>query len=89
MGARISSQTVLIVYSENLKAKRVFGERHEFKVCTEAHYLKGYIWDGDSNSNWLRQRMLTWDKNIGMISKTTRKYTQESYSAVERTIQSE
>ena len=33
--------------------------------------------------------MLTWEKKIGMISKTTVKYPPERYSAVARAIQSE
>ena len=45
--------------------------------------------DGKSKHDWLRERTLTWEKNIGTIIKTVGKYTQESYATVERAIQLE
>ena len=50
----------------------MFGARQRFKVCTGARYLGGYIGDGESKRDWLREGTLTWEKNIGTISKTTR-----------------
>ena len=58
------------------------GARHRFSVCTDAHYLGGYIGDDESKYNWLRERTLTWEKNINTIIKTARKYPQKSYYAV-------
>ena len=83
------SKIVLIVHSENINAGKVFGERHLFKVCTGARYLRGYIGDNESKRNWLKDRTLTWEKNIGTIIKTAGKYTHEIYSTVVRAIQSE
>ena len=67
----------------------MFGRRHVFKVCTGARYLGGYIGDEKSKRDWLRDRTLTWEKNINTIIKTVRKYPQESYSAVVHAIQPE
>ena len=53
------------------------------------HYLVGYIGDYESKSDWLRECTLTWEKNIGMISKTAGKYLQESCVVVAYVIQSE
>ena len=52
-----------------------------------AHYLGGYIGDDKSKLNWLRERMLAWEKNINTISKKSGKYPQESYAAVVHVIQ--
>ena len=65
------------------------GERHGFRLCTEARYLGGYLGDNKSKRNWLRVRTLTWDNNINMISKTTGKYPQDIYAADVCAIQSE
>ena len=54
-----------------------------------ARYLGGYIGDDKSKSNLLRERMLTWDNNVGTISKTAGKYPQESYSTVASAIKLE
>ena len=56
---------------------------------TGAHYLRGYIGEDKSKNDWLRESTLTWEKNIEMISETSRKYTQESYAVVAHVIQSE
>ena len=80
-------KSVLIVRPYNIEAGKVFGERHGFKVCTGARYLGGYIGDDKSKRDWLRECTLTWEKNINTISKTTGKYTQESYATVVRAIQ--
>ena len=66
----------------------MFGARQGFKVCTGARYLGGYISDNKLKSDWHRERTLTWEKYIGMIRKNVGKYTQESYTAVVRAIQS-
>ena len=62
---------------------------HGFRVCTGARYFGGYIGDNNSKHDWLRERTLTWEKNINTISKTAGKYPLESYAAVVRVIQSE
>ena len=67
----------------------MFRRHHVFKVSTGTHYLGGYIMDDESKHNCQRERTLTWEKNISTISKTAGKYSQESYAAVVRTIQSE
>ena len=58
-------------------------------MCTGARYIGGYIGDDVSKSDFLIERTLTWEKNIGTIRKTADKYTQESYATVSRVIQSE
>ena len=78
-----------IIRLENLKVVKLFGARHGFKVCTGTRYLGVYVWDDKSKRYWLRERTLTWEKNIITISKTAGKYTQESYAVVVRAIQSE
>ena len=75
------SNSILIVHSENIDARKEFGARHEFKVCTGARYIGGYIGDGDSKRNWLRERTLMREKKIITISKTVGKYPQGSYAA--------
>ena len=67
----------------------MFGARHGFRVCTSAGYFGGYIGDGESKRDWLRERMLTWEKNINTISKNAGIYPQDSYAAVIHTIKSE
>ena len=52
-------------------------------------YLGYYIVDDESNINCMRERTLTWEKNIRKINKTAGKYPQESHVEVVRTIQSE
>ena len=54
-----------------------------------ARYLGKYIKYDDSKSDWLRDRTLTWEKNINTTSKTAEKYPQKSYTVVVCTIQSE
>ena len=83
------TKSILIVLTENLEAGRLFSKCHGFKVCTSAHYIRCYIGDYASKSNWLRQCTLTWEKNIGTIRKTAGKYPQESYATVSHSIQSE
>ena len=76
------SKSVLIVRLENIEAGKVFGARHGFKLCTGTRYLEGYIRYDESKRDWLRERTLTWDKKISMISKTAGKYIQDSYAAM-------
>ena len=45
----------------------MFGVRHGFRVCTGAYYLGGYIGDNESKRDWLRERTLTWEKNINTV----------------------
>ena len=80
-------KSVLIVRSENFEAGKVFRARHRFKVCKGAPYLGGYIRDNKSKRNCLRERTLTWEKNINTIRENVGKYPQESYAAVVRAIQ--
>ena len=80
---------VLIVSPENLERGKVCGAHHRFRVCTDAHYLGGFIGDDESKRDWLSERILTWEKNINTIRETAGKYPQESYAVVVRAIQSE
>ena len=84
-----TNKSVLIVRPDNLETGKVFGARHRFRMCTGARYLGGYIGDDESKRDLLRERTLTWKKNTKNIRKTAGKYTQESYAAVVRAIQSE
>ena len=83
------TKSILIVRPENLEARKVFGARHEFRVCTGARYIGGYIGDDDYERDWLRDSTLMWEKNINTIRETAGKYPQESYAAVVHSIQSE
>ena len=83
------SKSVLIVHPENLEAGKEFDTCHGFKVCKGTLYLGGYIGDDDSKSDWLRERTLTWEKNISTISENVEKYPQGSYAAVVCAIQPE
>ena len=65
------SKRLLIVRPDNLKAGKLFGKRHGFRVCTGAHYLGNYIRDDESKCDWLRERTLMWERNINTRSKTT------------------
>ena len=56
-------------------------------MCTGARYFGGYIEDGKSKRDWLRERTLLWEKNISTISETGGKYTQDSYATLVRTIE--
>ena len=59
------------------------------RFCKSSRYLGVYIRDDKSKRDWLRERNMTWEKNIVTISKTKGKYSQESYDAVAHVIQSE
>ena len=83
-----TSKRVLIVRPENIDSGKLFGARHLLKVCTGARYIGGYIRENKSKHDWMRERTLTREKNTSTISKTTGKYTQESYAVVVRAIQS-
>ena len=58
-------------------------------MCRGTRSLGGYIGNDESKNDWLRERTLTWEKNISTISETVGKYPQENYAAVVRAIQSE
>ena len=55
-----SSNSVLILHPENIKAGKEFGARQIFKVFPSAHYLGGSIGDDKSKSDWQREHTLTW-----------------------------
>ena len=83
------SKSLLIMHPENIETGKDFGAHHGFRVCTGARYLGGYIGDNESQINWLRERTLTWEKNINKISETAMKCPQESYATLVRAIQIE
>ena len=58
------SKSLLIVRPENIQDGKVFGVHHGLKVCTGKRYLGGYIGGDESICGWLRERRLTWKKNI-------------------------
>ena len=58
-------------------------------MCTGTHYLGGYIGDNESKRDWLKERTLTWKKNINTISKTMGQYPLGSCATVVHAIQSE
>ena len=68
------SKSVLIMHPENIKARKVFGARHGFKVHTGARYLGGDIEDEKPKHDWLREyrdmgeECLHDQKNCGEIS---------------------
>ena len=74
------------MHPDHPKAGKEFGAHHEFKVCTGGRYCGGCIGYDKSKIDWLIERTLTWEKNIGMISKTVGEYIQDIYSVVERAI---
>ena len=82
------TKSVLITRPVNLEVEKMFGERHGFRVCTGACYLEGNIGDNKSKQNLLRERTLTWEKNINTIRKNAGKQPHESYAAVVYAIQS-
>ena len=77
------------MHLENIKAIKLFGSRHGFKVCMDTLYLGGYIGDDGSKYDWLKNRTETWEWNIHMIRETVGGYPQESYAVVVCAIQSE
>ena len=70
------SKSVLSVHPKNIKARKLFGLRHRFKVCMGTRYLGRYIRDKESNHEWSKERTETWKRNICTISKTAGKYPQ-------------
>ena len=85
IGTKVLPQTfkiVLIVNSDNLEARKMFGSRHGFKVCTGACYLGRYMGENESKREWMKERMGTWERKIFTIRKTAGKYPQRSYAAV-------
>ena len=67
----------------------MFVKRHRFKVYTGTRYLGGFIGDDRYKRYWMREHTLTWEKNIGTISKTADKHPQKSYATVAHAIKSE
>ena len=74
------------MHLDNTEAGKVFGMRHEFKVLW-ARVLGGYIGYDNSKRDFLRERTLIWEKNIGTIIKTIVKCPQLTYVAVAHAIQ--
>ena len=56
------SKSVLIVCPENIEAGKEFRARHVSKVCMGEPYLGGYTRYDESKHDWLRERILTWEK---------------------------
>ena len=83
------SKSILVAHPQNLKAGELFGRRHGFKVCTGVLYLGGYIRDDVSKGDWLKKGTKKWERDIHVIRKMIDKYPQESYTVVDRVIQSE
>ena len=69
-------KSVLIVRPENLETVKLFRACHGFRLCRGSRYLGGYIGHNKSKHDWMRERTLTWEKNISTISKTARKCPQ-------------
>ena len=83
------SKSILVVHPDHLEARKEFGSRHGFKLCTGAHYFGGCIGDDKSKSDWMRENTLMWEKNINTISKIAGKCPQDSYPTVVNVIQAE
>ena len=83
------SKFILIGHPDNLESGKTFGLSHEFKVCTGARYLGGFIREDESKHDWMKNCMETWERNIHMTRETVGKYPQESYILVVRAIQPE
>ena len=55
--SRKISKRVLIVHPENLEARKVFGTRHGFRVCTGVYNIRGYIGNDEYKKYCLRERV--------------------------------
>ena len=75
------------MHPDNIKAGKLFGLFHGFKVWTGTCYLGGFIGDNYSKRDCMIDRKLKWENNIRTIRKTADKYHQESYATVVRAIQ--
>ena len=77
------------MHLNNLEVEELFGCYHRFKVYKGAHYIGGSIRDDVSEGDWIKKRTDKWERDNCALSKTADKYTQESYAAVARAVQSE
>ena len=77
------------MHLNNIKARKWFGLLHGFKVVIDVHYPGGYIKDGKSKRDWMKDRTEMWDRKKYTISVTTRNYPQKNNAAVVRTIKYE
>ena len=77
------------MHPDNLKKRKLFVVRLEFKVCTSTRYFGSYIGDGRSKRNWIKDWTEKWDRNICADTKTAGKCSQEIYAAVVCDIQPE
>ena len=77
------------MHPDNLAAGKEFGLCQAFKVCTGVRYLGGFIGDDKSKREWQRYHTPKREKNICEITKTAKKYPQESYDTLVYTIQLE
>ena len=84
-----TTKSIMTVHPNNIKAGKLFGRCHGFKVCTGACYLSVYIGDEKSKGSWLKTRKEKWERDIWSLSKTAEKYPQDNYAAANRTVQSE
>ena len=82
-------KSALIMHPENFDTRKEFVAHYRFKVYTGARYLGGYIGYGNPKRDWMRERKLTWEKNISTVRETAGKHLQESYAAVVHAIQQE
>ena len=69
------SKKVLIVYLDHPEARKLFGARHGFKVCSDARYIGFYVGDDESKFDCPRENKETWENSICAISKTAGKYS--------------
>ena len=81
------TKRIMIVHHDNLKAGKLFGVHHGFKVCTDASYL-GSSGDDESKREWLKDQTGKCERKNHAVTKTADKYPQESYAGVVRSIQS-
>ena len=76
------TKSIMIVHPNNLKAGRLFGLCHGFKVYTGVSYLGSYIGDDKSKGDWIQKWTEKCKRNIRAVTATAEKYHRESYAAV-------
>ena len=59
------------------------------KFCPISCYIGSYTGDDESKCGWIKDWTEKWERNICVVTKTTGKHPQKSYSAVVRAIQLE
>ena len=70
-------RSILIMYTENIKAGKLFGARHGFKVCMGAYYFGVNIGYEKPKRDWLKYQMNKWERDVCAATKTVGKYSQE------------